>query len=172
VTTPRGAAGRRCRCRERREGFRCASDARLERFPGDSERRHHTPEDQMEVTTPCGEAGRRCRCRERLEGLCASHAGTGPPRDSFPRVHAARELVRVHAASRASCRRTGSGSRAPDDPVARKQPLAEPLHHVSRTHASNALLKSSALLKKIELEIRFASRRVRPFIERRPSSSC
>ncbi|HWN55269.1 MAG TPA: hypothetical protein VNP91_09155 [Methylomirabilota bacterium] len=58
-----------------------------------------------------------------------------------------------------------SGSRASDDLVARKQPLAESLHHVSRTHAVERLAEVGRLAEEVELEIRSPRGRVRPLTE-------
>jgi hypothetical protein len=52
-----------------------------------------------------------------------------------------------------------SGARAPDDPVAREKPLADPVHHISRTQAVERLAEE------VELEIRAPRGGVRPLTE-------
>jgi hypothetical protein len=81
---------------------------------------------------------------------CAGGAETGPPRDSFSCVHApARSefVSRPHRLERLT-EEDRSRSRAPDDPVAREDSLAEPVHHVGRTQAVERLAE------RVELEAR------------------
>ena len=92
---------------------------------------------------------------------CAGGAETGPPRDSFPRVHAPARSECVSRPQRLErlTEEDRSRSRARDDPVAREDSPAEPVHHVSRTQAVERLAEG------VELETRSPRGRARALTE-------